>query len=363
MTAAALEAPGMAIWRSALPYGALWGCAVMAMETVVQPVDAMTGEYAAFILSVGVQQVALGVCIAWTAAVVERRLSLRWLPLVAVTIAINAGAAIAWGERLCYPWIGLTVFPRHQDFASAFAYHAWTALFYGGLLLIARSFALRGERVERLLARARLERSRSEATLGEVRLQSLQGSLEPQLMRQVMADIQRRQHTDPAAAERLLDELVGFLRLAMHGLRHQASTLAAELTLVHAYRAMRTEQYGRHTSLQICADAAVEDIAFPPLLLLPLLDALAPANAPPCGALMLQRGPDGVRITLTGGSREPAGGPSLDGLTERLKIGLRALHGERADVRHDVAAQALHILIHLPRQPCRRAHHLPGESR
>jgi hypothetical protein len=335
-------------WRGTLAYGTLWGFAVLGMESVLQPVDAITREYAAFVLSLAPQLVALGICIAWLAILVERTVAWRWLPLVVAGMAVAAGAAMACGERLVYPLIGLSVLPRGQDSFSAFCYHAWTALFYGGLLLIGRVFALHGERVERLLARAELERSRREATLGEVRLQALQGSVEPRLMRDVLSDVQRRQHTDPAGAERLLDELVGFLRLAMPSLRQGASTLAAELALVQAYARMKTEQHGGGAPTWHLAADAGTDIAFPPLLLLPLLDVFGAAGQPSRGTLSVQRTDAGVHIALVGEQPVQADGAALDALTRRLEIGLRALHENRFDFRLDRAARSLRLLVRTP---------------
>ena len=335
-------------WRGTLAYGALWGCAVFGLETVMQPVDAISGEYAAFVFSVAPQLVALGIGIAWLAVLVERTVAWRWLPLVVVGMAIAAGAANTLLESLVYPLVGLPVLPRHHEILGAFWYHVWTALFYGGLLLIGRVFALHGERVERLLARAEVERSRREATLGEVRLQALQGSVEPRLMREVLSDVQRRQDADPAGAERLLDEFVGFLRLAMPSLRHEASTLEAELALVQAYARMQAEQHGGGPpTWQLSADAGT-DIAFPPLLLLPLLDVFAAPAQPSRGTICVQRTDAGVDVALVGEQPVQADGDALDGLTQRLEIGLRALHEDRFEFRLDRAARSLHLLVRVP---------------
>jgi LytS/YehU family sensor histidine kinase len=198
-----------------------------------------------------------------------------------------------------------------------------------------------------LLSRAELERSRREATLGEVRLEWLQGSFDPRLMRDVLTDIQRRQASDPAGAERLLDELVGFLRLAMPSLRHTASTLAAEVALVQAYAKMQRERHGGQGAWRVSADD-VADIAFPPLLLLSLLDASAREGQPSRGTLSVRRTQAGVHIAMTVDPGPRARPDSLKTLTHRLEIGLRALHEDRFEMRHDAAAGSLEVLVRPP---------------
>ena len=331
-------------WRSGLAYGTLWGLGVMGMETVLQPVDAMTGETVVFLASAGLELVAMGICIAWVAILVERHARLRTLPLVAVALATVLSAADVLAGRTLYPLIGLPVFPRNVDALSEFSYHAWTGLFYGSLLLVSRVFFLRAERTRHLLGRAQLERSRSETVLGEVRLQALQGSVDPELLRDVMAEVQRRQGVDPDAAERLLDDLVSFLRMAMPSLRHGPSTLAAELGLARAYARMRTEQSGPDAGWHIDAPVDPGHLPFPPLLLLPLLDGLGRVPRAQ-GQLVLS-----VRPTASGAHlwMNAASGARLRALTASLEIGLRALHGQRFAIRHEATAGVLHIEIHLP---------------
>lgn len=342
-----VAAPNVRIWRSTLAYGALWGCAVMGMETVLQPVEAITSRYATFVLYIGLHLLVEGICIAALAIAAERYLRWRWLPLLLVVMALVAGVAVTVCERLFQSLTGLTVFPNSEDVLSAFSYHAWIALFYGGLLLLGRVFSLHAERVTRLLSRAELERSRREATLGELRLEWLQGSFDPRLMRDVLTDIQLRQGRDPAGAERLLDELVGFLRLAMPSLRHTASTLAAEVALVQAYAKMQRERYGGQDTWRVSADD-VADMAFPPLLLFSLLDVFAMEGQPSRGRLSVQRTQAAVCIEMSGESGAQARVDSLAILTHRLEVGLRALHEERFQIRHDAHAGSLQVLVRLP---------------
>ena len=358
MNPAALSGAGVGAspapaWRSGLAYGTLWGLGVMGMETVLQPVAEMTGETVVFLASAGLELVAMGICTAWVAILVERHARLRTLPLIAVALAMVLSAADVLAGRTVYPLIGLPVFPRDVDALSEFSYHAWTGLFYGSLLLVSRVLFLRAERTRHLLGRAQLERSRSETMVGEVRLQALQGSVDPELLRDVMAEVQRRQGLDADGAERLLDDLVGFLRMAMPSLQHAPSTLAAELSLARAYARMRIEQSGPDAGWRIDAPADPGHLAFPPLLLLPLLDGLA--RLPRAQReLVLSARPTaaGAHLWMSAGLSMPASDARLRALTSRLEIGLRALHGQRFAIRHDADAGVLHIEIHPPaREP------------
>ncbi len=118
---------------------------------------------------------------------------------------------------------------------TQFIYNVWVCLFYGGLFMPGFVLVIRAERTRSLLGNAEIARSQTDTVLSQTQLQALRGQVDPDLLLRVMAEVQRRYAQDPAAAERLLDQLINFLRSAMPGVRSGRSTLAAELAIVQSY--------------------------------------------------------------------------------------------------------------------------------
>jgi hypothetical protein len=149
-----------------------------------------------------------------------------------------------------------------------------------------------------------------------------------------MAEVQRRYASDAAGADRLLEQLVNFLRRAMPGVRNGTSTLAAEVKLARAHARLIAEVDLQHTIWRIRVEPGLGELPFPPLLLLPVLDALAAACAPgsTC-ALTLERtgGADssvqasGFLLRLYGPISVPHWLP--EALERRLRVGLGAVLG------------------------------------
>ena len=144
--------------------------------------------------------------------------------------------------------------------------------------------------------------------------------------------MQRRYASDSAGADRLLDQLVSFLRLAMPGVRSGQSTLGAELAVARSYAQLAHELDAQRPALHCDIDGALAELPFPPLLLLPLLDQLAAAQ-PGATALTMTalRGSSQLTLALYGAA---APGWLPEDLLYRLRVGLRATH---ADARVAVA--------------------------
>ena len=100
------------------------------------------------------------------------------------------------------------------------------------------------DRRRALAARARmhaaeLERARAAKRTLESRLQAMQARVEPQFLFNTLAQVRDLYRADAALGERMLDELIAYLRAAMPKMRDTSSTVGQEIELVRAYLAHR----------------------------------------------------------------------------------------------------------------------------
>jgi LytS/YehU family sensor histidine kinase len=232
----------------------------------------------------------------------------------------------------------LLLTPISIAFGSSHLHAFWGCLCYGGVFIAVYRMSQRGERTRALLAQAEIARQRSEAALGAAQLQALQGQIDPAFLLRVMTEVERRYAAAPTTVDRLLDPLIGFLRAAMPGVRSGTSTLAAELLLAMQYaQLVAAFEPGRNVRA-VRVDGTMPDLPFPPLLLLPVLDAVAAAPGDGGTTLQVAQHEGRCMLTLTraGLSGNDAWMPPE--LLYRLQVGLRTLFGDdwalalRADV-------------------------------
>ena len=119
---------------------------------------------------------------------------------------------------------------------------------------------------------AEVDRARSAKRALESRLQAMQARVEPQFLFNTLAQVHDLYRTDPARGERMLDELIAYLRAAMPKMRDTSSTLGQEIELVRAYLAIVRVRLGERLAFEIESPADVTDARMPPMMLLPLVD-------------------------------------------------------------------------------------------
>ncbi len=195
--------------------------------------------------------------------------------LAALALGIAGGLAmLTWlkGGMLNRPAVseGLIV----SD-AAFIAREAWLYLASGVLFAVYLASREREATFVRLAQAAALERIRAERATLASRLKVLQARVEPELLFGVLSEVRRLYERDPAAADALLDDLIGYLRAALPQLRGEASTLGREVALAAAY--LRLSPAGRSGRLAVVVrvEAAAMSTAFPPMVLLPLAHAVA----------------------------------------------------------------------------------------
>jgi hypothetical protein len=125
------------------------------------------------------------------------------------------------------------------------------------------------------LRETELARRGAERWLLELRLGSLQARLDPQVLFDTLDDVCRLYRATPAAAERLLDALIQYLRRALPQLRQAQSTLEQEVALATAFLRVLRTRVDDPLDIEAVVDANAADARFPPMVVQPICDAVA----------------------------------------------------------------------------------------
>jgi LytS/YehU family sensor histidine kinase len=218
-------------------------------------------------------------------------------------------------------------------------------------------------------SRARVAQAESTAaaaarTAAESRLKLLESQLEPHMLFNTLANLRVLIGTDAAAAQRMLDHLIAFLRATLAASRSSRHTLADEFARVADYLALIAVRMGPRLVVQLDLPADLRGLAVPPLLLQPLVEnairhGLEPK--PAGGRVEVQARREGQRLLLavrdTGeglpaAADTEAGRPADTGFgLTQVRERLRTLHGERASLVLRSACDAeggAQALINLP---------------
>ena len=331
-------------WRRALGYSVLFAIACTAMESFALPLGSVSLiDLLQFILQLATAWTAIGLVLAGALLVFG-----PWL-----TPALFAPALLAFALAASVGWsliFGLLFRPNWLAGGSSYAHLFWGCLCYGGVFIAVYRASQRGERTRALLAQAEIARQRSEAALGSAQLLALQGQIDPAFLLRVMTEVERRYAAAPTTVERLLDLLIGFLRAAMPGVRSGASTLAAELLLAMQYaQLVAAFEPGRNVRT-VRVDGTMPDLPFPPLLLLPVLDALAAAPGDGSTSLQLAQHEGRCALTLTRAGLSGNDAWMPPGLLYRLQVGLRTLFGNGwgLSLCADVGSPAFTLTLPMP---------------
>ena len=177
-------------------------------------------------------------------------------------------------------------------------------------VLLAAYFATRDRdaAIARMAQAEELKRGNVQRAVMESRLRVIQARVEPSLLFDVLADVQRLYASAPADAEALLDDLIVYLRAALPQMRGDASTLAQEAALAAAY--IKVTPAARQGTIEYTENIpdALRDLPFPPMVLLPLMHAAADARAPSLSlTATLAAAQDAVRAAITVALRIPSG--------------------------------------------------------
>jgi hypothetical protein len=112
------------------------------------------------------------------------------------------------------------------EWAGRGLYRGWMLLCFGGLAVAVEASQRRRLRALRELRAAEIARATSQQRLAEISLGTLQARVDPEFVFRTLSKLERLYEVDPPAAERLLDELIVFLREALADLRPEGASRA-----------------------------------------------------------------------------------------------------------------------------------------
>ncbi len=204
---------------------------------------------------------------------------------------------------------------------------AW-GLVWGGLIALVYFKRRRDEELAVALHAAQLAHMELKKKALESNLQLIQAQVEPQFLFNTLRRVRDHYDTDRSAADRLLENLIIYLRATLPQMRDSTSTLEQETQLTQAY--LNIECTRLHGRLDFAFDIPdhLFSAAFPPMLLLPLIDVLVLRGRRTTGHEEVLRvearshgGSLNLRLMHASGTR-----PEADEV-ERIRHRLAALYG------------------------------------
>ncbi|MDR2238871.1 MAG: histidine kinase [Zoogloeaceae bacterium] len=199
----------------------------------------------------------------------------------------------------------------------------------------------RAVKLESALRERELQRLAAEKAQVETQLRLLQAQIEPHFLFNTLANLAVLVRSDPARAERLLADLIAWLRATLQRTRDAASTLGDEIELLRCYLDILGLRLGERLRVVIDVPEALRARPFPLLLLQPLVEnAVAHGIEPKVdgGEVRIAAAAAHGRLRLTvadtGAGLAESGGGAGFGL-ENVRQRLKALFGDAAalDVR------------------------------
>jgi sensor histidine kinase YesM len=184
-----------------------------------------------------------------------------------------------------------------------------------------------------LLAEA--ERHRLEKNFLEARLQLMQAQVEPHFLFNTLANVQHLVETDPAAAGRMLQSLIDYLRAALPQMRESTTSLGREIDMARAFLEINRVRMGSRLDFAIDVPEPLKCLPFPPMMLISLVENAVKHGVDPCcecGSITIRAAESEGRLKVsvadTGEGIRPRKGTGvgLANIRERLK----ALHGSAA---------------------------------
>jgi Histidine kinase len=245
---------------------------------------------------------------------------------IATVVAVACATAIVHGLPPRFPvdalvgWYGLA--PGSP--VDTFVFTNW--LLFGGLAVLVYVRLRRARWIQAAFERAELERVAASSRLARSRLATSQAQVDPTFLFDTLHRIEARYERDAVGGERLIDDLIAYLRAALPQLRGEDSTLAREATLAEAYLRIVQDRIGGRLMFTFDIPTPLGPQRFPPMFLLPLVERSVRLRFEPsraAGSLEIQATSrsNRLRVSVTDfGARDPAhaNDPLMATLRERL---------------------------------------------
>lgn len=200
---------------------------------------------------------------------------------IAVLLGTGTGALVlALHGKFVDPAITVTAVGFDMELLDRFLYGAWQLAFWGSAGAMLHASSLRQRRAAAALHADELQRLRSERRLAEEQLRALYAQVEPEFVLSTLSTVERLYETDPAAADRTLEALIQFLRLATPLLRRRSSTIGDECRLLEAYVHTLGAATDVADAMHMELDPRVVNMPVPPGTLLALAQQLPVVMSP-----------------------------------------------------------------------------------
>ncbi len=221
----------------------------------------------------------IGLSINTAFVLLSRRMSQleKWYlgPILITAIGLSLGLILAGTLIVQSPWFFFS-----SNYSSLVA-----GIFFGvfGFLMFSTREELLKTRME--LVESRATSMQQERRMFETELRLLQAQIEPHFLFNTLGNIASLIHSNPIAAEAMLQNLARLLRASLRRTRDSHSTLGEELEIISAYLDIQKVRMGQRLTVVIDVDPDLYGIALPPLLLQPLVEnavlhGLGPKLAP-----------------------------------------------------------------------------------
>lgn len=136
--------------------------------------------------------------------------------------------------------------------------------------------------LQRQMALDALQREEAEKQLVRAQLMALQAQIEPHFLFNSLAHLDGLIATDPPAARRLLQCLIGFLRRSLAHTRAEQCTLQQEFALLRSYLDIQALRFGARLSYDFVLPDALAEVEIPPMLIQPLVENAVTHGIEPC---------------------------------------------------------------------------------
>lgn len=308
-------------WRRVVVPGLLMGAAARTQDTGLVMVFDWPLFATSVFLTIGIVKYGSGfMAVAWLAQRIEGRWT-RGAAWAAILVLLPIVGTLQWLIDPVYGALAdpITAFktlaPNQMLVPNLWVYTALGSLFFAYCLIMQRSLRVRDQ-----LARAELERGRTAVELAQAQGDALAARVEPAFMLRALTALRAAYDRGDGRADALLDALVAFLRLAMPAVRTGRSTLLAELALLRAHAQLVALIEPGRRLCSVDAESPACDLPFPPLVLVPLVEAAAVRSAVPPHVSLTR---EGRRLKL---AVQAPGSEFDDELLQPLDRALRRLY-------------------------------------
>jgi Histidine kinase len=178
---------------------------------------------------------------------------------------------------------------------------AW-GLVWGGLIALVYFKRRRDEELAAALHGTQMAHVELKKKALESHLQMIQAQVEPQFLFSTLRRVGDLYESDWSSADRMLDNLIAYLRAALPHMRTSTSTLGQEVRLATAYLEIERNRGRGELDFVFDIPEHLASATFPPMVLLPLIEALAVRThngSDYDGALRTRARANGVNLELT----------------------------------------------------------------